>query len=383
MLLHRAAGLLACLSLAACATLPEPAGGDQNLPSANAGPFRALSKSTQLAGDAGVGDELSYNCLTAPYGFEDGVHYGRDIAVLDADGDPTTLEVIAYVAAAANGGGETDPTVSIMRYEALDGRSFVSSADPLAGAGEVVLQASAPWEGGVMGGPAALRSGGKFLLYYAAAGGIGLARSDDGHAFTKVPGPVLGPATSGWDGGVSPASPGVVQLADGSFRMFYEVAIGGGATAIGEASSPDGVAWTRVGDGPALAPSGGGDAGPSPWDAASVGSPFPLLVSSAAGRTVLRVYYGALDVAGMGTIGLAARYGTDGPLERATEPVFGASSILGPREPCVVEFAELSFLYVTEASGMAFGIPLRSPAVAVGVAPATAVLPPPVPVLCP
>ncbi len=351
-----------------CATLAEPAGGDQNLPSADVGPFRPLSGATPLAGDAGTGSEIG-NSLVAPYGIDDFSSYSRDIAVLDADGDPTTLAVVGYVASAAPGFARaTDPTKQIVRYDALDGRSF----DRM---GEVVLTPDAAWEGGIMTSPAAVRSGGETLLYYAAAGGIGLAKSADGHVFVKAPGPVLGPAAGGgWERGALPASPGVVQLADGSFRMFYEVAIGAGVTAIGEATSADGAAWTRVGSGPALAPSGGGDAGPTPWDATSVGSPFPMVATSSLGRPILRVFYGAVDVAGNGTIGLAARFGTDGPLERAVSPVFGTSGTLDPREPCVVVFSDFTLLYATEASASTD----PSPGVAVGVAPATAVLPAPV-----
>jgi hypothetical protein len=346
----------------ACATLPEPGGGDQNLPSAVAGPFTALT-ATQFS------TSLS---ISAPNGLDDLNDYGRDMAVLDADGDPTTPEVFGYVAASIVENGmdptPTSATRTLVRYTALDGRSF----DPQSAA--TVLTPDASWEGNVLAAPSVLRSGSEVLLYYAAQGGIGLAKSPDGQTFTKVAGPVLGPAATGWDQGAAPASPGVVQLADGSFRMFYEAPFGGGA-AIGEAGSPDGVTWTRLGDGPALAPSSGGDAGPTPWDSAAVGSPFPMLAVSAEGRPILRLFYGALDVGGIGTIALAARYGTDGPFERAVGPVFGVSGGLGPREPCVVAFASYTLLYATEASSSTD----RHPAVAVGVAPATATLPPAMP----
>jgi hypothetical protein len=171
-----------------------------------------------------------------------------------------------------------------------------------------------------------------------------------------------------------PASPGVVQLDDGSFSMFYEVAMGPGVTAIGEATSPDGETWTRVGSGPALAASGASGA----WDEASVGSPFPILATSADGRPILRLYHGALDATSAGTIGLAARYSsgrTTGAFQRAVGPVFGAGSTLKAREPCVVPFAPATLLYVTEVDAPLFG----HPAIAIAVAPATAVLPSPNP----
>jgi hypothetical protein len=347
----------------ACATLPEPAGGDQNLPSAVAGPFSALTT-----------DQFSTSLsITAPNGFADLNDFGRDISVLDTDGDPTTPGVTGYVAASTIEDGmdptPTSPTRTIVRYTALDGRSFnLQSA-------AVVLQPDAPWEGDVVAAPSVLRSGSGLLLYYAAQGGIGLAQSGDGLTFTKVSGPVLSPSASGWDQSAVPASPGVVKLTDGSFRMFYEVPFGAGGAAIGEAGSPDGVTWTRLGDGPALAPSPGGDAGPTPWDSAAAGSPYPMLAVSGDGRPILRLFYGALDVGGLRTIALAARYGTDGPFERAVTPVFGDDSTLGAREPCVVAFSSYSLLYVTQDSSTTN----TQPAVAVGVAPATATLPPPMP----
>jgi len=341
--------------LVSCATLPEPPGGNLNLPSAGAGPFRDI-----------VAAELS-STRAPPYGLDDGgPPYGRDITVLDADGDPTTLGVIAYLAAAVTENGvaptAASPTRSIVRHAALDGRSFDFPS-------EVVLTPDAPWEGDVLGSPAAVRAGGQVFLYYAAAGGIGLATSTDTHAFTKVSGPVLAPAAGGWEQGATPASPGVVQLADGTFRMFYEVALAPGKSAIGEASSADGSTWTRVGSGPALAPLAAVDGGDT-WESASVGSPFPLLAQSGDGRSILRLSYGAVDAAGQGTIALAARYGTDGDFQRAVSPVYGTSSALDPREPCVVVFSAFTLLYATEKTSSGD----KHAAIAVGVAPATAAL---------
>jgi hypothetical protein len=352
------------LGLAGCATLAEPSSGDQNLPSAGAGPFRAL-----VAGELG-------SLRAAPDGLDDTRDFGRDIAVLDADGDPTTLGVLAYVAAAVSMGGmdptPTSPTRSLVRYDALDGRTFGFS-------GTVVLTPDAAWEGSVLASPAAVRVGSEIFLYYAAAGGIGLAKSADGTAFTKVAGPVLGADAGGWEAGAVPASPGVVVLPDGSLRMFYEVSTGLAgappATSIGEAQSADGVSWTRLGDGPALAPVGVGDGGGDTWDTGSVGSPFPQMAVSATGRTILRVFYGARDATGIETVALAARYGTDGPLVRSVSPVFGTGGTLSPREPCVVAFGEFALLYVTESSSASD----THPAIAVGVTPATAVLPAPDP----
>jgi hypothetical protein len=162
-----------------------------------------------------------------------------------------------------------------------------------------------------------------------------------------------------------------VVLADGSFLMFYDVPGEGGAVAIGEARSADGIVWERAGSGPALAPSPAPEsgAGEEPYDGAAVSDAAPALATSATGRAMLRVYYSARDRTGRSAIGMAARFG-DGALERAVGPVFGASSSLGPRAPWVVIYPELSLLFVTQRAGSSDA--LAYPAVAAGVAPADA-----------
>jgi hypothetical protein len=106
--------VMCALLVAACATLPEPVAGGDNLPNAGEGPFRAL-----------VMGELSASLnLTPPYGLDDLNHYGHDITVLRT-GEGDSLEVVAYVAAA---GGSfpppKTPTSTIVLYGAEDGRSF-------------------------------------------------------------------------------------------------------------------------------------------------------------------------------------------------------------------------------------------------------------------
>jgi hypothetical protein len=345
-----ALGLMAAVMLlAACATQPEEGGGDQNLPNAGAGPFRELR-----LGEVG-------HARSAPNVLFDDDTFPRDPAVVDLDGDPATFEVAGYFAAGAEGSPPSAPPTLIVRHGAVDGRSFDRSP-------EVVLEAIEPWEGDFIGAPSVLRFQGELWMYYAAAGGIGVARSVDGFVFTREPAPVLGPEAAGWEGGAIPRSPGVALLWDGSLRMFYEVP--GEGTRIGEARSDDGVVWTRVGDGPALEGSGG-PAEDDSFDGASVGAPFPVTAMSATGEQILRVYYGAASQSGRRAIGLAARFGLDGPLERALSPVFGAGSALEAREPCVVSFNGLSLIFATQRvdSGE------EDLAVAAGVAPATAPLP--------
>jgi hypothetical protein len=351
----------ATIVLAACATIPEPGGGSDSLPTAVAGPFRALLQ-----------EELGNNRV-APNAVDDDV-FSRDPSVIDVDGDPSTLAVAGYFGAAVAQGGvkptADDPTRVILRFGALDGRSFDEAA-------EAVLEPTEAWEGGVIGHPSALRVGKEIWLYYSAAGGIGLAKSADGHAFTRVAGAVLVASTSGWDHDASPASPGVVRLDDGSFRMFYAIATSPDSTVIGEASSPDGLTWTRTGTGPALAPSAPGTDADPPYDDASVGSPSPVLIASSNGRATLRVYYGARNHLGAKVIGIAARYAEepDSPLQRALAPVFGTTKPLSPTEPSALVYPDYTLLFATQKSS-ATG---AHPAVAVAAAPALATLPPPDP----
>jgi hypothetical protein len=142
--------LLPALLLPACATLPEPTGGDEGLPNAGAGPFRLL-----VSGEVG-------NQRVAPNVLNDSRGYARDIAVIDLDGKPDTYDVAGFVAAAVKQNGKDPtrdtPTSTIVRYGAVDGRSFDRSAT-------VVLTADADWEGGVMGAPAVVRVGDELRLY--------------------------------------------------------------------------------------------------------------------------------------------------------------------------------------------------------------------------
>ncbi|WP_437786430.1 hypothetical protein [Sorangium sp. So ce1097] len=340
-----------------------------SLPNAHAGPFREIEQ-----------EELG-NARTAPRAMDDDDRFARDASVVDLDGDPSTLAAAGFFAATlGSGGAAPDPLAppnAIVRHDAADGRSF-------ARASATVLTPELPWEGGVVAAPSALRVGGEIWLYYAAEGGIGLARSADGTGFAREPAPVLAPLApddGGWERGAVPGSPGVVRLPDGSFRMFYAVAGDGGASFIGEARSDDGLVWERVGSGPALAPAPLAGAGApedgEPFDGAAVSDPSPMLAVSATGRPLLRVYYAARDSEGRSAIGLAARLGHDGPLQRAVAPVFGASSALSPRAPSVVVYPGFSLLFVTQAAGTRDG--QGYPVVAAGVAPADAALPPPTP----
>lgn len=359
---HPRLGLLALALLsAACATLADAESGGDNLPNAGAGPFRALRK-----------EEVG-NLRSAPNVLVDDETFPRDPAILDVDGDLSTPEVWGYFAITPKMGMEkpdpTAPSRAIVRYQATDGRSF----DRLP---VTVLAPDQVWEGDTMGAPSALWVGNEVFLYYAAEGGIGLARSTDGVTFDHLPAPVLAPDPneSSWESGKPPSNPGVVRLEDGTFLMFYDVEVEPGVRKMGEAFSQDGVEWERFPGGPVLEPRVDTNPEDPYYDGISVGAPYPVLGKSSEGRKILRVYYEATDRMGRKSIGLiASNLLLDALFDRAIGPVFSGS--LGPGQPCVVVRPGYSVLFVTQTQGT--GKTEKIPAVAAGVAPADAILPPP------
>ena len=123
------------------------------------------------------------------------------------------------------------------------------------------------WDSRSVAHPAVLRHAGVFWMYYSGTDGyrsrVGLARSENGVDWRKLPQPVFSPGTAGsWDaGGV--IHPSVIQ--DGSrFVMAYAGWPEGGSeihSQIGIAVSADGLKWSRLSEKPVLAFGGKGQ-----WD---------------------------------------------------------------------------------------------------------------------
>lgn len=334
--------ILLALAVTSCGTIASPAGGDVDLPNAKAGPFRLL-RSGEL--------DPSQSGPPAPFLARSEQHRYRDPSALDIDGDPSTLPIWLYAVR-----GDDDAS-SIVRFSAEDGRS-------VARVPETVLEASEDWEGGWVAAPSALRVSGEVWLYYASAGGIGLAKSKDGKAFVKEPKAVIADSLGCGRAHAPTAAPSeasVIRLPDGSFRMFFSV-----GDSICETSSEDGVRWRFAGDyGLVLrftSPLPGDD---DPFDSASIAHPFATTALSPEGRLIVRVYYVGRDTKGAQAIGLAARYGGDGPLVRAKVPVL--RSDLLPGKPSVLAFDDFSLLYFTQQAGDSPSYP----ALAAAVAPAT------------
>jgi len=170
------------------------------------------------------------------------------------------------------------------------------------------------WEGGYVTEPWALETSDGALLYYAAAGGIGVARASsiDG-TFSRVgTTPVLGPTggevprcpsvvrTEGLgfapevDGGVPPPS----LFEEAAFYMVYEL-----ASTIRYATSSDGLSFTERGvvDVPALEARDVRDGNP-----VDVGCPGVGIAEPSSGRRFLRIYYEARRDNGAILLGLFA-----------------------------------------------------------------------------
>jgi hypothetical protein len=350
---------------AACATLGTESVEGENLPTSDVGPFRELG-TKEVPG-------------AAPYVMDgEGVAPYEEPAVLAIDPEnPASMEVALYV----------DTTVAarlaIARTHANDGVSFYGTATDEGTAPQVVLEASEPWEGGSVHSPSALRVGARVYLYYAGAGGIGLAVSADGVAFEKNADPVLAPDPAVLWETTAPTEPSVALFPDGSWHMLYAAGV-----SIGEATSSDGSTWTRADADlttpeidPALAPSppasaAAVDAGLAPFDTGQVADPCLLPRLDPAGKTQVRVLYtgyASLPASGArsSSIGFAARYGASGPLVRSESPVYAVGKHEGG--PALLEWMGGSLLYVHQDSATK---PPYS-AIAAAVAPVSLVLPPP------
>ena len=181
----RALAVVSVLCATACATLANEAGDlDVERPNALAGPFRLLKDPELSSKDAPYILKKRYSDFRDPSVIAEGSELG-----------PTTL----YATVTSPSGD------SIQRFSAPDGRSF----DP---AGADVLTPTESWEGGAIAQPSVARVNGELWLAYAAAGGIGLARSSDGETFVKDPAPVLEAGGDAWEGGVAPQAPALLAL---------------------------------------------------------------------------------------------------------------------------------------------------------------------------
>lgn len=324
--------------VAGCATLADEVGDtDAVRPNSHAGPFRALRD-----------DEVPSN--DGPYILKGKLPRFRDPTLLDLQksGSPGSTAMYALATLTSQ--------VGVFRFLADDARSFSETPEPAS----PVLAVSEPWEGAELEAPDVVEVGSSVHLYYSAEGGIGVAMGD-GSNFSKVPGPILGVSSSGWDSGLVPRAPSVVSIA-GEYRMFYEA---GGR--IGEAHSTDGINWERDGE-PILEPVPVDPAEPA-FDSQSVGDPEAWLATNSEGKAITRVYYTGRAGDGASAIGMAARFGNAGKLTRAVAPSFSGQR--APFAPAILPFAGFTLLFLTERGELSEDADY--PAVAAAVAPGNVV----------
>lgn len=306
------------LLVVGCATVGSEGEGDVGLPTAGVGPFRKLA-----AGEVnGV----------APFVLDDQKSELRDPAALVLDTGGVALYMTASVPDASG-----VRRGAIVRTRADDGRSFFGAPLDSGHAPRLVLAADQPWEAENVGGASAVRVDGQIFLFYAALGGIGLATSDNGLDFHKLPGPILDANAGGTWELTAPHSPSVARLPDGRYRMLYTA-----GRCIGEAEgSSDARTWKRLDADPSTpepdpifcpsAPVDSSALAPGeqpPFDTTQVDDPLLLPRITPSGRLHIRVLYtGYGEIPDDGgprpsAIGFAGRFGDSGPLERASSPVF-------------------------------------------------------------
>jgi hypothetical protein len=341
-----AAALSACAALAlpGCGTGAGDGGGMSNLPSAGLGPYRVL-ESIELNNEravpaigwvesamvVGTRDDAvafyAWGFLRPPpprdAGMPDADVPDGDIpdgevpdgAVHDAgapDGeapDAAALDAETLDAGPADGGAALDPVeVDRSKYQPRVIFRSAPSRLPRMEPGERVLAAEAAWEGDEVFDPwAVVLPDGRTRLYYAAAGGIGLAEAPTrGGAFVRVG---AGPLLAAGPRGAPIRRPTVVRdPASAGYLLFAE---SGGR--IVRSRSADGVAWSAPED---VALDLAADAG-----VVSVGTPGAVLAVPEIGPPRVVLFFSARTGDGTPRLGIAASL--DGvAFERALLPAF-------------------------------------------------------------
>lgn len=324
--MKRSLSLLSLLLLGACATLATPHDDSTLQPSAGVGPFRKLT-GTEVRG-------------VAPFVLDDFVAQYRDPdAILEKDG---SVSLVAVADA------EGEPVVVLTR--STDGRSFVGGGGDYSHSPRIVVRPSFEWEGGQLASPSVIDRAGERWIYYATAGGIGAAKRV-GLSWEKQPQPVLETF-----GAASPSGVDAVEMPDGSLHLFY---VDGGV--VGEASSTDGIHFTRLDQSVFRAASEGIDSG-------GIADVNVSVQTTAGARVLVTMLYTAIDASGVSSVGLAGRFGENGPFERHGVAVYAVGK--NERAPTSVQLGDLTFLYVTQTVEGS----KTYPAIAAAVAPADRLL---------
>lgn len=255
-----------------CASIGERGSSPDGLPHGGTGQFRPLDE-----GETGIaGPPAGRAIVLADVAVESGMPAGEFLfyaqaRALDEAPEPR----------------ETHPPNEIF-WEAFGPRAIHRASARPEGTGAFdfgpkVLAASEAWEEGEVYDPWAVASdGGPVRLYYAAAGGIGVAEAPSLDArFSKLPGPIL---TASDAGGHTPRRPSVVRGVDGSWWMYFSA-----GTSLFAARSSDGVRFSVV-EGLSFVHADG-ESDQEASDEVAMIHPAAVRVDTPAGRTLIRLYF--------------------------------------------------------------------------------------------
>jgi hypothetical protein len=336
------------LASASCGTGGEESrGGMSGLPGAGLGPFRRLD-TDELSGRLALRRMalVESGMVLRGAGPQPVMFYAA------ADVPPAPVPPLPDAGADADGGADLDAGIDLdAGAEGDAGLGDAGISDPLAGflprrilrsnpgdgpayiGGEVVLEAREAWEGDAVYDPWAVRlADGRVRLYYAAAGGIGLAEADSSAgSFTRVG---AGPVLTGLRRPTLAARP---DRAPG----FFLYAERDGAIVVAE--SADGLTFGA----PEVVDLGfmANDAG---MPQIAVGSPGAGLQVPTLDPPRVVLFFESRRADGSRTLGLAAS--RDGrSFERATLPSFGMGLAEGFPAPDFVD-ARTTLLYFTVAA---------------------------------
>jgi hypothetical protein len=327
------------LATASCGTGGEESrGGMSGLPGAGLGPYRRLD-TDELSGRLALrrmalveSGMVLRGAGPQPLMFYAAADLPPDPPPMDAgmDADGGVASDAGVDAGDGLDAGTGDPLAgflprSILRTNPGDGPAYIG--------GEVVLEAREAWEGDAVYDPWAVRlADGRVRLYYAAAGGIGIAESDTATGtFTRVG---TGPVLTGLRRPTIAARP---DRAPG-FLLYAER---DGAIVVAE--SADGLAFGT----PELVDLGfmASDAG---VPQIAVGSPGAGLQIPTLDPPRVVLFFESRRADGSRTLGLAAsRDGRN--FERATLPAFGMGLAEGFPAPDFID-AQTTLLYFTVAA---------------------------------
>ncbi len=372
--------LAMAFALAGCSTLGTGPGQPEGLPHGGTGPFRLLTADEVDVPGVPAGQTLFDRSHAVEGGMVASGHLfytgalvpppSRDAGMLDPDagppGDAGMLDPDAGFSGdagvlALDAGTSPDaPRLPVPAWSAFAARGILRSPPRANGQrgfdeGTPALTATAEWEGGHVEDPwTVVDDDGHARLYYAAAGGIGLAEAPTvGGTFVSAGAPVIE--------GEGVRRPSVVRgLDDAGFLMLFER---GGR--IERAHSSDGRTWTQ--DGPVTLPALAARDERDDTEV-SVGSPGVVRARTSAGRTVLRMYYESRRGDGQVLIAMAGSF--DGvSFETLEVPVVESRSLRMPAP--LSQDERITLLYMSTARG---GTPERG-ALVVGVAPGRITLP--------